>query len=360
MNSHVSLNSQTLKAKELFLAINYNPKLGPFADTWDDLVDEFGSKLHFEKISYQNHYESRFQEPCLLSPVACRHQAAAHITMSRCRHRRSHRAATTALPPSRCAPPPQRRHQAAANVTLSCCRHRLAAAMLPPTSDFALPPPPQLPRCCRHAATTAALSPSCRQPRAVALLPPPHCRLLVCCCVVVHRPISSLHAVEQEDLPLANVQLQPPSLSSSTADIVFAVVFVSRYRSRRCHRCRRCRCRCRCRAIVVVVVAVPRRHHHRRHRHSLSLCCPSSRRPSPSSLSLLSSPVAGRHQAAADFTMSRCRHRPSHCAAATALPPRCHRRAVCRHHSAAAELPPMSRSRAAATALPHEVRLLLV
>ena len=28
MNSHLSLNSQTLKAKELFLAINYNPKLG--------------------------------------------------------------------------------------------------------------------------------------------------------------------------------------------------------------------------------------------------------------------------------------------------------------------------------------------
>jgi len=43
MNSNVSLNSQTLKAKELFLAINYNPKLGPFTDTWDDLVDEFGS-----------------------------------------------------------------------------------------------------------------------------------------------------------------------------------------------------------------------------------------------------------------------------------------------------------------------------
>jgi hypothetical protein len=62
MNSHVSLNSQTLKAKELFLAINYNPKLGPFTDTWDDLVDEFGSKLHFGKICYQNNYVSRFQE----------------------------------------------------------------------------------------------------------------------------------------------------------------------------------------------------------------------------------------------------------------------------------------------------------
>ncbi len=43
VNSNVSLNSQTLKAKDLFLAINYNPKLGPFTDTWDDLVDDFGS-----------------------------------------------------------------------------------------------------------------------------------------------------------------------------------------------------------------------------------------------------------------------------------------------------------------------------
>jgi hypothetical protein len=52
------------KAKEnnLFLAINYNPKLGPFTDTWDDLVDEFGTKLHFGKIRYQNHHVSRFQE----------------------------------------------------------------------------------------------------------------------------------------------------------------------------------------------------------------------------------------------------------------------------------------------------------
>ena len=58
------MNSQTLKAKENnhFLAINYNPKLGPFTDTWDDLVDEFGSKLHFGKIRYQNHYVSLFQE----------------------------------------------------------------------------------------------------------------------------------------------------------------------------------------------------------------------------------------------------------------------------------------------------------
>jgi len=51
-----------LQAKDVFLAINHNPKLGPFTDTWDDLVDEFGSKLHFGKLSYQNHYVSSFQE----------------------------------------------------------------------------------------------------------------------------------------------------------------------------------------------------------------------------------------------------------------------------------------------------------
>jgi hypothetical protein len=43
-------------------------------------------------------------------------------------YRRSHRAAATALSPSRCAPPPQHRRQAAANVALSrCC----AVALLP-------------------------------------------------------------------------------------------------------------------------------------------------------------------------------------------------------------------------------------
>jgi len=56
------LNSQTLKAKEVFLAINYNPKPGPFTDKWDDLVDEIGNRLHFGKISYQNTSVSRFQE----------------------------------------------------------------------------------------------------------------------------------------------------------------------------------------------------------------------------------------------------------------------------------------------------------
>jgi hypothetical protein len=38
--------------------------------------------------------------------------------MSRCRHRRSHRAAATAMPPR------SRRRQAAANLAQSRCRHR--------------------------------------------------------------------------------------------------------------------------------------------------------------------------------------------------------------------------------------------
>jgi hypothetical protein len=90
--------------------------------------------------------------------------------MSRCRHRRSHRVAATALLPlSRCAPPPQHRNQAAANVAQSRCRHRFAAAKLLPTSAFALPPPLQLPSgCCRAA---AALPPTlrCRAAAAAAL-----------------------------------------------------------------------------------------------------------------------------------------------------------------------------------------------
>jgi hypothetical protein len=103
----------------------------------------------------------------------CRHrQAAANVALLRCRNRRSCRAAATALPPSRCAPPPRcrlgggrpvaltppllpppprrrllggccvvialppppHRRQAAADLALSRCRHRLAAAKLPPTS----------------------------------------------------------------------------------------------------------------------------------------------------------------------------------------------------------------------------------
>jgi hypothetical protein len=117
--------------------------------------------------------------------------------MSPCRHRRSHRAAATALPPLRCAPPPQHRRQAANNVALSRCRHRLAAAKLPPTSRFRAAHR----RSCRAASTALPPSrcaplPSCRRPCAVALppppLPPPPRRIsLVGCCVVVRHPLPS-------------------------------------------------------------------------------------------------------------------------------------------------------------------------
>jgi hypothetical protein len=100
--------------------------------------------------------------------------------MSRCRHRRSHRAAATVLPPSRCAPPPlplplpppQRRRQAVTNVALSRCRHSLAAAKLPPTSR------------CRAAATAAAATAAAAA--AAAATP-----LVGWLFVVVRRPISS-------------------------------------------------------------------------------------------------------------------------------------------------------------------------
>jgi hypothetical protein len=89
--------------------------------------------------------------------------------MSRCRHRCIHRAAATALPPSRCALPPQRRRQAAANDTLSRCRHRRAAAKLPPTLSRCCHP-----RSCRAAA--AALPPPPRRRQAAADLALSRCR----------------------------------------------------------------------------------------------------------------------------------------------------------------------------------------
>jgi hypothetical protein len=115
-------------------------------------------------------------------------------------HCRSHRAAATALPPSRCVPPqpplplppPQRRRQAVTNVALSRCRHSLAAAKLPLTSRFcaaataaaaALLPPRCRHRAVRRRQAAAKLPPSCRRPRAVTLPPPPppRRRLLVGC-----------------------------------------------------------------------------------------------------------------------------------------------------------------------------------
>ncbi len=94
---------------------------------------------------------------------------------------------------------------------------------------------------CRPSPSSCRLSPCCPLPsscRPSTCCPSPSslCRLLSCCplplpcrpsSVIVRRPILSSHAVEQEDLPLANAQLQPPSLSSSSAAIVFASVVVS-------------------------------------------------------------------------------------------------------------------------------------
>jgi hypothetical protein len=62
-----------------------------------------------------------------------RRQATADVALSRCRHCRSLRAAATALPPSRCAPPPRFttlpltsrwRAAANANIALLRCRYR--------------------------------------------------------------------------------------------------------------------------------------------------------------------------------------------------------------------------------------------
>jgi hypothetical protein len=71
--------------------------------------------------------------PLTLPLLPRRRQAAAKVALLRCSHRHSLRAAATALPLSRCAPPP--------------C--------------FALPPPPltlPLPPHCRHAAADVTLA----------------------------------------------------------------------------------------------------------------------------------------------------------------------------------------------------------
>ena len=67
MNSNVSLipyefTDGKSMGNKFFLAINYNPKLGPFTDTWDDLVDDNGTKLHFGVLRYQNSHVSTFRE----------------------------------------------------------------------------------------------------------------------------------------------------------------------------------------------------------------------------------------------------------------------------------------------------------
>jgi hypothetical protein len=70
-------------------------------------------------------------------------QASADVALSRCRRRRSLRAAATSLPPWRCAPPPH-----------------FALPPLPPPScgrrrDGVLPPLPNHQRCCHRAAAVA-------------------------------------------------------------------------------------------------------------------------------------------------------------------------------------------------------------
>ncbi len=69
----------------------------------------------------------------VLPPPPCCHQAPADVALSRCRHRRSCRAAATALPPLRCAPPLRCcRCRAAADLALSRCRAATTAADLAP------------------------------------------------------------------------------------------------------------------------------------------------------------------------------------------------------------------------------------
>jgi hypothetical protein len=155
------------------------------------------------------------------SYIALSHCRAANVTMLRCRHRRSHRAAAIALPPLRCAPqprfalppspltlpPPQRRRQAATNIPLSCCRHRLAAAKLPPTSRFCAAAtaaaaallPPRCRRCtvrrCR-AAAAAALLPTlrCCAAATAAAVAPPFVGWLLRCCLPSDFVIACCHA----------------------------------------------------------------------------------------------------------------------------------------------------------------------
>ena len=46
----------------VFVVINYKPKLCPFTNTLDDLVDNDGQSLHIGVLSYKNTYTSTFCE----------------------------------------------------------------------------------------------------------------------------------------------------------------------------------------------------------------------------------------------------------------------------------------------------------
>jgi hypothetical protein len=58
------MNSQKNKATEtpVFVVANYKPWLGPFTNTWDDLVNEDGEPLHFGVLNYNNTSSSKFRE----------------------------------------------------------------------------------------------------------------------------------------------------------------------------------------------------------------------------------------------------------------------------------------------------------
>jgi hypothetical protein len=60
-----NMNSYTVKARrgnKVSVAIKYNPMLGPFTDTWDNLVDDNGAPLHFGILRYHNSHASTFRE----------------------------------------------------------------------------------------------------------------------------------------------------------------------------------------------------------------------------------------------------------------------------------------------------------
>ena len=50
------------RGNKVFLAFKYKPMLGPFTDTWDNLVDDDGAPLHFVSLRYNNAHASRFRE----------------------------------------------------------------------------------------------------------------------------------------------------------------------------------------------------------------------------------------------------------------------------------------------------------
>jgi hypothetical protein len=58
------MNSELVKARGIaaFLPYKYKPMLGPFTDTWDDLVNDNGDPLCFGMLHYTNTTTSTFRE----------------------------------------------------------------------------------------------------------------------------------------------------------------------------------------------------------------------------------------------------------------------------------------------------------